>query len=77
MPIGYGQTISQPYIVGAFMTQALKPEAHDRVLEKSGLDPDIGSGAECAGERGIHDRDCRAAGRAGARGADGSGLPER
>ncbi len=32
VPIGYGQTISQPYIV-AFMTQALEIEAHHRVLE--------------------------------------------
>jgi protein-L-isoaspartate(D-aspartate) O-methyltransferase len=32
VPIGYGQTISQPYIV-AFMTQALEVEADDRVLE--------------------------------------------
>lgn len=32
VPIGYGQTISQPYIV-AFMTQALQIEPGDRVLE--------------------------------------------
>jgi protein-L-isoaspartate(D-aspartate) O-methyltransferase len=32
LPIGDGQTISQPYIV-AFMTEALKPKATDRVLE--------------------------------------------
>jgi protein-L-isoaspartate(D-aspartate) O-methyltransferase len=32
VPIGYSQTISQPYIV-AFMTQALEIEADDRVLE--------------------------------------------
>lgn len=32
LPIGHGQTISQPYIV-AFMTQALEPRAGDRVLE--------------------------------------------
>lgn len=32
LPIGYGQTISQPYIV-AFMTQALHVEPGDRVLE--------------------------------------------
>lgn len=32
LPIGYGQTISQPFIV-AFMTQELKPKATDRVLE--------------------------------------------
>jgi protein-L-isoaspartate(D-aspartate) O-methyltransferase len=32
LPIGFGQTISQPYIV-AFMTQALKPKSSDRVLE--------------------------------------------
>jgi protein-L-isoaspartate(D-aspartate) O-methyltransferase len=32
LPIGHGQTISQPYIV-AFMTQALNVEPGDRVLE--------------------------------------------
>jgi protein-L-isoaspartate(D-aspartate) O-methyltransferase len=32
LPIGYGQTISQPYIV-AFMTEALDPKPEDRVLE--------------------------------------------
>jgi protein-L-isoaspartate(D-aspartate) O-methyltransferase len=50
VPIGEGQTISQPYIV-AYMTQALEPSKSDRVLE-------IGTGsgyqaailAELAGE---------------------------
>jgi protein-L-isoaspartate(D-aspartate) O-methyltransferase len=32
LPIGYGQTISQPYIV-ALMTDLLQPEPHHRVLE--------------------------------------------
>jgi protein-L-isoaspartate(D-aspartate) O-methyltransferase len=32
LPIGYGQTISQPYIV-AFMTEALELRPRDRVLE--------------------------------------------
>ena len=32
LPIGYGQTISQPYIV-AFMTDILKLKSGDRVLE--------------------------------------------
>lgn len=32
LPIGHGQTISQPYIV-AFMTEALEPKPADRVLE--------------------------------------------
>jgi protein-L-isoaspartate(D-aspartate) O-methyltransferase len=32
LPIGYGQTISQPYIV-AFMTEELRPKPSDRVLE--------------------------------------------
>jgi protein-L-isoaspartate(D-aspartate) O-methyltransferase len=32
LPIGYGQTISQPYIV-ALMTDLLEPTAGDRVLE--------------------------------------------
>jgi len=37
LPIGYNQTISQPYIV-AFMTEQLRPKPIDRVLE-------IGSGS--------------------------------
>lgn len=32
LPIGYGQTISQPYVV-AFMTEQLRLKPHDRVLE--------------------------------------------
>lgn len=32
LPIGHGQTISQPYIV-AFMTEAVQPDSTDRVLE--------------------------------------------
>lgn len=32
LPIGFGQTISQPYIV-AYMTEAIKPEAGQKVLE--------------------------------------------
>lgn len=32
VPIGYDQTISQPYIV-AFMTEQLRPQPSDRVLE--------------------------------------------
>ncbi len=32
LPIGFGQTISQPYVV-AFMTEAAKPSASDRCLE--------------------------------------------
>ena len=32
LPIGYGQTISQPYIV-AFMTEAIMPKSHYKVLE--------------------------------------------
>ena len=32
LPIGYGQTISQPFIV-AFMTQELKPKPTDHILE--------------------------------------------
>ena len=32
LPIGYGQTISQPYVV-AFMTERLDPKPSDRVLE--------------------------------------------
>jgi protein-L-isoaspartate(D-aspartate) O-methyltransferase len=37
LPIGYDQTISQPYIV-AFMTEQLRPKPGDRILE-------IGSGS--------------------------------
>jgi protein-L-isoaspartate(D-aspartate) O-methyltransferase len=37
LPIGYDQTISQPYVV-AFMTEQLRPKPSDRVLE-------IGSGS--------------------------------
>ncbi len=32
LPIGYGQTISQPYIV-AYMTEVIKPKPHFKVLE--------------------------------------------
>jgi protein-L-isoaspartate(D-aspartate) O-methyltransferase len=32
LPIGHGQTISQPYIVG-YMTEAIEPKSTDRVLE--------------------------------------------
>lgn len=32
LPIGHGQTISQPYIV-AFMTEVVKPKSHFKVLE--------------------------------------------
>lgn len=32
LPIGYGQTISQPYIV-AFMTEVIEPQSHFKVLE--------------------------------------------
>lgn len=32
LPIGYGQTISQPYIV-AYMTEVAQPAADDRILE--------------------------------------------
>lgn len=32
LPIGFGQTISQPFIV-AFMTELVNPQAHHRVLE--------------------------------------------
>ena len=32
LPIGHGQTISQPYIV-AYMTELLQPDSHHVVLE--------------------------------------------
>jgi len=37
LPIGHGQTISQPYVV-AFMTQAIRPQPGEKILE-------IGSGS--------------------------------
>ncbi len=37
LPIGHGQTISQPYIV-AFMTEAIRPQPGERILE-------VGSGS--------------------------------
>ncbi len=42
LPIGSGQTISQPYIV-ALMTQLLRPQAQDKVLEIG-----VGSGYQTA-----------------------------
>jgi protein-L-isoaspartate(D-aspartate) O-methyltransferase len=42
LPIGAGQTISQPYIV-AYMTQLLRPESGDKVLEIG-----VGSGYQTA-----------------------------
>lgn len=42
LPIGYGQTISQPYIV-ALMTQLAKPKRHGRAL-----DVGVGSGYQTA-----------------------------
>jgi protein-L-isoaspartate(D-aspartate) O-methyltransferase len=42
LPIGEGQTISQPYMV-AVMTQSLELKSHDRVLEVG-----TGSGYQCA-----------------------------
>jgi len=42
LPIGYGQTISQPYVV-AFMTEQLRPKPSDRVLEVA-----TGSGYQAA-----------------------------
>ena len=43
LPIGHGQTISQPYIV-AFMTEQLQPKPSDKVLEIG-----TGSGYQAAG----------------------------
>jgi len=55
LPIGYEQTISQPYTV-AYMTQALAPKPGDKVLE-------VGNGvrvsSSCSlkdGMQGLHDR---------------------
>jgi protein-L-isoaspartate(D-aspartate) O-methyltransferase len=49
LPIGYGQTISQPYIV-AYMTEAVKPSAKKRALEIG-----TGSGYQSAVLAGIVD----------------------
>ena len=76
VPIGFGQTISQPYIV-AYMTEALKVEPSHRVLE-------IGTGcgyqtavlAELAAG-GLFDRVDRRAGRARAAHARRSRLRQR
>ena len=62
--IGYGQTISQPYIV-ALMTTLARPRAGQKILEVG-----TGSGYQAAvlaefGARGLHDRDHRAARHAG------------
>ena len=61
LPIGYAQTISQPYIV-AFMTEQLRLKPSDRVLEVG-----TGSGYQAAilAELGVRDllhRDSRTAG---------------
>jgi hypothetical protein len=40
LPIGFGQTISQPYIV-AYMTEVLRPRPGMKVLE-------VGTGSQCA-----------------------------
>ena len=68
LPIGEGQTISPPFIV-AYMTEQLDPQPTDKVLEIG-----TGSGYQAAmlspaGERGLHDRDRRAAGQARGRDA--------
>ncbi len=49
LPIGYGQTISQPYIV-AVMTEAIMPKSHYKVLEVG-----TGSGYQAAVLSGIVD----------------------
>ena len=63
LPIGHGQTISQPYIV-AFMTEALGLRGRrDRAGGRDGLGL---PGRRARGDRGpgLHDRDRRPAGRA-------------
>ncbi len=75
LPIGYGQTISQPYIV-ALMTEQIQPKPGQRVLE-------IGTGSgyqaavlsELVAEVYTH-RDRPAAGAAGGRVVAGAGLQE-
>ena len=76
LPIGLGQTISQPFIV-ALMTELLDPHPDARVLEIG-----TGSGLSGGGARGVRrrrctDRDRRAARRACARGAERARLQER
>ena len=75
LPIGFSQTISQPYIVG-FMTDALRLEPSHRVLEIG-----TGSGYQAAilGElvrRGVHDRDHPGPRRARPLGPRGARLPQ-
>src|SRR5689334_21707717 len=52
LPIGYDQTISQPFIV-AFMTEELQPQPTDRVLEVG-----TGSGYQRSEERRVG-KECR------------------
>ncbi len=52
LPIGYGQTISQPYIVG-YMTEAIQPQPGFRVLEVG-----AGSGYQAAVLAEIVDKVC-------------------
>ena len=71
--IGHDQTISQPYIV-AFMTQALQVSPADRRARGRQWIRVSGGGARRAGEDRLLDGDRRAARRAGARDAGGTGL---
>ena len=71
LPIGHGQTISQPYIV-ALMTQLARPKPADRAL-----DIGTGSGYQAAVlaelvQGGLQHRDRQAAGR---RGGEATGRP--
>ena len=75
LPIGYDQTISQPYIV-ALMTEKLRVKPTDRVLEigtGSGLS---GGHPGRAGGGGLHDRNRRAVRQKCRRDLAASGLQE-
>ena len=76
LPIGHGQTISQPYIV-ALMTESIDPKHSDRVLEIG-----TGSGYQAAVlsrlvEGSLLDRDRRITRPRGTKTIEGLGLRQR
>jgi protein-L-isoaspartate(D-aspartate) O-methyltransferase len=75
LPLGQGQTISQPYVV-ALMLEALELRDSERVLESAPLGL-CGGAARAALRRGVHDRASARAGRRGARAAGGARRRER
>ena len=75
LPIGHGQTISQPYIV-AFMTQELKVEPDDRGTRDRNWIGLPGGRPRCARERGVHDPDRRDSRGTGTRDVNGCRLSQ-